>query len=214
MAYRSYLELALRGDRPGVRNLVDKLRKAGYTPERIALEIVGPALVEVGDRWMRNELSVADEHLVSAISERVLAETFLDLAMPPPDSPLVMLASVHSEAHRIGQMILEGLFLQAGFQVNALGSQVPTPDLLAMVKRLRPQVIGLSVTMSYHVPAAAQAVALLREVTSAKLLVGGAIFKELPELAEPIGADWVGSDSLEAVRFARENASRIPTADR
>lgn len=210
MPHRSYLELALRGDRPGIRHLVDLLRASGYTPDRIALELIEPTLVEVGDRWMRNELSVADEHLVSAISERILAETLMTLPHPPDDAPLVLLACVSSEAHRIGQLILECLFLQAGFRVHALGGQVPTLDLLGLTRRLRPDVLGLSVTMSYHVPEAAEAVAQLRTITSAPILVGGAIFESFPELAAQIPADWIGGDARNAVRFAREHLASHP----
>lgn len=208
MPHRSFLELALRGDRPGVRAFVATLRKAGYTPERLALEVLQPALVEVGERWMRNELSVADEHLVSAIAERVLAEAAATLDDPEPEAPLVLLASVASEAHRIGQQILEGLFLDAGFRVHALGSQVPAKDLLETARRLHPQIIGLSVTMSYHVEEARHAAKLLRSALPPfTLLVGGAIFKEFPDLSAGLEADWIGHDGPDAVRFARSRAA-------
>ena len=212
MPHRSFLELALRGDRPAVRALVRTLRKAGYTPDRLALEVLSPALVEVGDRWMRNELSVADEHLVSSIAERTLTEIGLDLPPPSDDAPLVLLASVASESHRIGQLILDLLFQQAGFRVQTLGSQVPAPDLLATVRRLKPHVIGLSVTMSYHVDEARETLALLRSVTSATLLVGGAVFKEFPELGAGLDADWIGADSLQGVRFAAARPLTTPAS--
>lgn len=212
MPHRSFLELALRGDRPAVRALVQTLRNGGYPPDRIALEVLAPALVEVGNRWMRNELSVADEHLVSSIAERTLAEISLDIPLPAPDAPMVLLASVSSEAHRIGQLILETLFQQAGFRVQVLGSHVPAPDLLSTVRRLSPQVVGLSVTMSYHVDEACETLVLLRGATSATLLVGGAIFKEFPELGAGLDADWIGAGAVEAVRFATQRTLTAPSS--
>lgn len=206
MPHRSFLELALRGDRPGVRAHIALLQRSGYDLERIALEIIRPALVEVGERWMRNELSVADEHLVSAIAERVLAELEAPLA-PPEQAPLVLLASSDSETHRIGQQILEGMFMQAGYRVQALGAQVPAMALLDMAKRLRPAVIGLSVTMSYHVPEIRKTLALLRSAFDRRevtLLVGGAVFESMPELRTGLDADWVGFDAREALRFVQD----------
>ncbi len=211
MPHRSFLEIALRGDRAAARALTQTLRNGGYTPDRLALEVITPALVEVGNRWMRNELSVADEHLVSSIAERTLVEISLDIPQPAQSAPMVLMASVSSEAHRIGQQILEILFLQAGFRVQVLGSNVPALDLLATVRRLSPQVIGLSVTMSYHVNEARETLALLRSVTSVPLLVGGAVFKEFPELGAGLDADWIGADATEAVRFAARQTLTSPT---
>lgn len=205
MPYRSFLELALRGDRPGVRAFVDTLRQAGHAPDRLALDVVGPALVEVGDRWMRNELSVADEHLVSSIAERVLTDAMHGLPAAHPDAPLVLLAAVGSEAHRIGQQVLETLFLQAGFRVHPLGAQLPVPDLIAMTERLAPAVVGISVTMSYHVAEAREAVQALRQTAASPLvLLGGGLLEAYPHLGEGCEAHWVGFDAAAAVRFVRE----------
>lgn len=216
MPYRSFLELALAGDRRGIRSFVRRLEQAGYGPDRIGLEIVGPALVEVGDRWMRNALSVADEHLVSAIAEQVLTEIALGLPDPPGDAPVIVLGSAGNEAHRIGQRIVEGLFVRAGWRVHALGTGVPSGDLAAMASKLRARAIGLSVTMSYHVEEAREALRHLRAspgLSGVMLLVGGAIFRAVPELAVGLDADWVGADAPEAVRYACTLASGRPSIE-
>ena len=50
---------------------------------------------------------------------------------------------------------------------------MPHEDLGAIVRDESPDVIGLSVTMSFNMPALREAIARLRVVTTAPIFVGG-----------------------------------------
>ena len=56
----------------------------GVPAERVLLDLVAPAQAEVGERWARNEWSVAQEHAATHISERVVAAVAA-YANPRPD---------------------------------------------------------------------------------------------------------------------------------
>ena len=67
-----YLEHAVVGDsRSGVRltlNLLDR----GVPFDEIIVGLLGVAQREVGERWLRNDWTVADEHLASGVTQKAL----------------------------------------------------------------------------------------------------------------------------------------------
>lgn len=206
MPHRRFLEKALAGDRSGARAYARELLASGWELERVYLDCFQPALVEVSERWLRNELSVADEHLVSAIVEGLLAE--FDAQVPPvsPEAPVALLASVPGEDHRLGQLIVAGLWSLAGWRVLALGSNVPGDALALSAQRFRPRLVGLSVTMRHHLPSAELAIRALKELpghADVTVLAGGAAFQGQEALALSIGADGLARDGWEALAFVR-----------
>ncbi|MBO9540599.1 cobalamin-dependent protein [bacterium] len=206
MVHAPFLEAALAGDRPGARACLRDLLASGYDLERLCFEVLEPALVEVGDRWLSNELSIADEHLVSSIVEHLLSELGERLAPPGPVAPVAVLASVAGEDHRIGQQMIGLLLNEAGWQVVTLGANMPAEPLVHFVKRLKPSLVGLSATMDSHVAATARTIAALRavpELRAIPVVVGGAPFRRDPGVAMRIGADQAACDGRELLAYVR-----------
>jgi methanogenic corrinoid protein MtbC1 len=70
---RAYAKALLAGDEVGAELAVRDAIDARLSTAQIDDEIIAPALWLVGRLWARGEISVADEHLATAISLRVLA---------------------------------------------------------------------------------------------------------------------------------------------
>ena len=105
--------------------------EAGLDTAQIDDEIIAPALWHVGDLWQRGEISVADEHLATEISIRVLA--LQREAQPVAHSRgehRVVLAAPAGELHIVALRMVDNLLRNAGYDVAMLGSDVPTEALI------------------------------------------------------------------------------------
>src|SRR3954454_13043050 len=70
---RTYAAALLIGDEVAAEIAIREAMEAKLSSAEIDDEIIAPALWLVGDLWERGEITVADEHLATEISTRVLA---------------------------------------------------------------------------------------------------------------------------------------------
>jgi methanogenic corrinoid protein MtbC1 len=121
---------------------------AGLNTADIDDEIIAPALWLVGELWERGDNSVADEHLATEISMRVLALQREAARVAGSRVALsVMLAAPAGELHVVALRMVANLLRDAGYGVVMLGADVPPHALAASATRHQPDVICLSATM-------------------------------------------------------------------
>lgn len=147
---------------------------AGADPTVIQVEVLAPAMRGIGELWARDELSVAEEHLATAITYRVM--NVIGAARDPAESSRerVMLAALEEERHVLGLQMVADTLESAGFVVQLLGADVPIEPLAAAVARFAPAVVGLSTTMP-AAPRLETAVRRLQQVDpELPIILGGA----------------------------------------
>ena len=158
------------GDELGARQLVDRLREGAIEPLTMCEELFAPTLRRIGEAWAAGTVSVAEEHRASAICERLLAR----IALHPRGRPrgVCVVATPTGEEHSIPASMAAVVLRADRWQVHHLGTQVPTPDLIDLVRALTADVVVLSLTNPQAV-ASAQAVGdEIRTSTSASVLIG------------------------------------------
>lgn len=104
---------------------------AHYPADHVLMEVIAPALIEVGDLWERGAIPVAAEHFYSNIIRRRLLSL---LAAQPAITPRMTaaLACLPGEQHELGLLML-ALFLRwAGARVLYLGPDLPARDLVRL----------------------------------------------------------------------------------
>ena len=169
-----YLASVLAGDRRASMRVVDAAIEAGATALDIYLEVVAEAQREIGRLWQANRISVADEHQATAISQLVLSLLYARLGRKPSSGRKAILACVEGELHDMALRIAADVLEAGGLDVCLLGANVPTSSLLAKIDEKRPDALLLSVTMTFHVAAAREAVRRIRERhTRLPIIVGG-----------------------------------------
>jgi len=102
-----------------------------------------PYLRELGVRWEKNEISVAQEHFASgAIRRRLL---HVADGWERGDGRVALLACAPGEQHDIGLVCL-GLSLHSyhGWRVKYLGADTPFPDIARAARFIRPDVVVAS----------------------------------------------------------------------
>ena len=191
-----YVEALVRPDPRGARAAVEAMVSAGHPVRGIYMDILGPAMVEVGRRWQQARITVAHEHLATATTKAIMARLAPLVGKPPPISRRIVLACSPGELHGVGLRMVADFLEGDGWEVLELGPDTPTEDLLSIVASERPDAVGLSTALSLHLAAAAGAVGQLKSLDPAPfVLVGGAAYGGDASLASRVGADGYAADA-------------------
>lgn len=129
-----------------VRRAADLLSRAAtlLRADDLALQVVRPILLEVGERWHQRELSVAHEHLVSA-QMRGLLTLLLNWSAPQPGARRIVVATPAGHLHEFGALIGAVLAAHRGLEPVYLGPDLPEDAILRGVELARAEVLLLSV---------------------------------------------------------------------
>jgi|GEM_PF-135575 len=147
---RAYLQSMLSGDSHEAEAIAFDGLAAGMSIVSLYAEVVAPALWQVGERWRNGSLTIADEHLATAITERMMTRV-VDSVAPVSSSVrgVVMLAAPESQHHSLGLRMVGDVLHLAGFRVDFLGADVPEDALLKAIDSHRPDLVGLSCTIDF-----------------------------------------------------------------
>lgn len=166
---RDELEEALLGfDDARAHAAFDSLL-ARFSLDTVLAEVVLPYLHELGERWERGEVSVAQEHFASAL----LRGRLLGLARGWGQGlgPTALLACAPGELHDLG-LIAFGLALRArGWRIVYLGTDTPLDSLADAVGSARPDAVIVSAVDPSALAAAGDELADLAR--DHRLAVGG-----------------------------------------
>ena len=199
----AYLDALRAGDRRQALGVVEDARAAGLGLPDLYLNVFQPALREIGRLWQVNEITVAEEHLATAITQVAMGRLYADFCMVSGRNGLTLLAAcAEHERHEVGLRMICDLLELEGWDATYLGASVPQDTLVAMVLRDRPDVLALSASLAPHLPQVRSLIEAVRSATGdggPYILVGGRPFMEDETLALRVGADAVARDAFEAV---------------
>lgn len=185
---RRYLDALRAADRARALAAVEEGLSAGLAPADIYVEVIAPAMHKIGELWAEGALTPADEHLATAITERVLAELYpRGLGPTPNELPTVLLAAPEGERHVLGLRMATDLLDAHGHRTRYLGADVPNGALLNAVEEHQPLVVCLGVSLTSNVPALLD---VLRELAARRVavLLGGRV----PAVLRDAGVPWIG----------------------
>lgn len=198
-----YLRAVRAGDRRLAFRVIDEAHAGGLDVGCIYLDVFEPVLREVGRLWQENEISVADEHLATAITQAAMVRLYeRAYEWEADDGPTLVAACADVERHEVGLRMLCDLLELRGWRTRYLGASVPTESLVAMVRAHPPHAVALSASIAPHLPRLRATIAALRDALGAAtppILVGGRPFLDDPALAGRIGADLTAPDAVRAV---------------
>ncbi len=148
---------------------------------RVIVEVLEPLLKAIGDRWETGELSIAQEHAVSAC-----IRTFLGglLRQYPRRNgrPAIVLSTLSDELHEFGILMLHLWASSEGYGCHYLGPNLPAEEIVRAMHMTDSTLLGVSVVRTDTSEAAG---AELRDVVAR---MRGAEFEI-----------WIGGPGAEAV---------------
>lgn len=144
----AYLMALLGGDEVAAEVAIREAMEAGFGMAQIDHGIIAPAMWFIGELWERGEISVAEEHLASEITVRVLAlQREAGRVTRDRSARRVLLATPAGELHVIALRMVSNLLREAGYEVVMLGPDLPPDALGRAAARWNPDVVCLSTTM-------------------------------------------------------------------
>ncbi|MDO8186868.1 cobalamin-dependent protein [Conexibacter sp. JD483] len=155
----------------------------------VYLDVVHPALHEVGRRWERDTVNVAEEHLATSVSEVMLAELAGRLPRTPRRNRTAIVACGPGEQHAIGSRIVADFLEADGWDTLHLGATTPGSALAELTVARHAEVIAISVSLPLRIPEVADACRRLKALPFAPVVaLGGQAFTR-PSQAFAVGAD-------------------------
>lgn len=175
----AFRDALVRGDREACVAITVALLAEGYSALELYEDYFKPALHAVGSLWERNLLSVASEHLATAIVEGLMNDVFPRLMSLERRMESVVVTPVEGELHQVGARMACDLFEMHGWDAVLLTGEITIPALLQAIRIERPKMVGLSFSLHFHLTNLTRAIAAVRAVSPAlPILVGGQAMTE------------------------------------
>lgn len=164
-------------------------------PVRFARQIARPLVHEIGSRWERDELSMAAEHMATAIL-RAMFGTALQPTVSSQLGPRILFSTPSGERHELGLQMAALTALGAGANPIFIGADLPVEELAGALDQTG--AVGVALSLVTISPSQAQTyLAALRGAVpkSVRIWIGGHATHGL----EPIdGVDLIqGLDDFE-----------------
>lgn len=196
-AHEAFFDALTAADEFRAIDLALGLIDTGTPVEEVLLDLVVPAQQRVGQLWQSGAWSVAREHAVSCISERVVAAV-ARRGKQADSRGHVVLSCLDGEWHALPARIVGEVLRQHGWRVTFLGASVPPAHLVSYLHEQGPDAVALSCTISAHLPVAHRTVAAAQR-TGTPVLVGGPGFGPDGRWAHALGVDGYAATPADAV---------------
>ncbi len=204
---QDWVEACLAFDEKRAEGLLNQAF-ALFPLETVVTEILQYAMIQVGEQWYQNDISVQQEHFASALVQRRL--NALIAACPPPTRPeVILVGNPPSEQHLIPILMLNLFLRRRGFGVVDIGANVPVAKFDETVERIKPHLVVLSAQRLSTVAPMIEVILSLHPLKT-QIAYGGRIFNLLPQLVDLMPAHYLGKSLDEAVRNIERLLSQRP----
>jgi methanogenic corrinoid protein MtbC1 len=207
MRVDEYVDLLLAGDEDAC--LAEGRARARDLDGLHALyvELIQPSQYRVGELWESGRISVAAEHLATAINSFVASTCYAPLAHATAGGPKALVVCTPEEMHDLGARLLADLLECDGWDVDFYGTSLPARDLISAIRERRPRFVGLSAALVMHLGSVKRTIAAIRAALGAEappVVVGGNAFRADRDLWRQVGADLYSADASAAVEMLRD----------
>lgn len=156
--------------------------------------VIADAMYSIGDLWETNEISIAQEHAATAITQFVLTQISAEsIKAFQIEGKKAAVFSVESNTHYLGIQMIKNLFNVYKIQTFDFGSNVPNSDIYERIETLDVDLVAYSVTMPEHIDKAielSETLQMLDPATRPVVIVGGYAFHRDESLLQHVFYDY------------------------
>lgn len=204
---QKYLSYLISGDRQHAVDLILLEKDKGASVKEIYLHIFQPSQYKVGQLWQANKISVAQEHFCTAVTQLIMSQMYPYIFQSEKKGYSLIAACVGGELHEIGIRMVADFFEMDGWDTYYIGANMPADGILKTIKEMHPDILALSVSMTFHINKVIEIIDLIRSSdigNSVKIMVGGRAFNVSTDLWKKIHADGYGQDAQNAIILAEK----------
>jgi MerR family transcriptional regulator, light-induced transcriptional regulator len=200
----AYLQALLSVDRNEARKLIHTAVNTGTRVEDIFRYVFEPVQYEVGRLWQMNHISVAQEHYCTATTEMIMGELHRDREEIDGGPHFFLGTCVAGGQHSVGIRMVSELLEAAGWKVYFTGANTPATNIVELISRFTVNVLGISAATPMDLAQVRRLIKAVRAASKAetKIMVGGRVFNDFPDLWKKVGADGWEKDAVSAVTMA------------
>ncbi len=176
------LQQLLKGNRKKCVDLSREYLATNPSIKDLYEQVFKIALYKVGKLWENNKITVASEHLATAITEGILNELYEELEVTENNNNKVVLTCVESELHQVGIKMVADVFEMHGWDTYFLGTGIPISELVQYVKKEKPNAVAISLSIFFNYKKLIQTINVLKaEFSDLKIIAGGQAFTNIKQ---------------------------------
>ncbi|UIP06893.1 cobalamin-dependent protein [Erythrobacter sp. SDW2] len=213
----AFAKLAIAGEAATLLDFIDDCLTRGSSVEHIYVDLLAPAARKLGTMWEDDQRDFIDVTMGLWRIQEVLRE--LGHRVPHTSSRgrgprMALFSTMPGDQHSLGTLMICECFERAGWSAEPL-IEPSTSDLLGKLAGRHFDLVGLTVSNDCPTAALSSLVSSIRSVSSnpgIRVMVGGRLINEQPELAVQCGADATATDAMAALEMANFLVSAVAEA--
>ncbi|WP_368503763.1 B12-binding domain-containing protein [Alkalihalophilus sp. As8PL] len=177
-----FVHALLSGDQFEAWKIVQMYQQHKNSSSDFYEDLITQSMREIGHLWETNQITVAEEHLATSTCNFILAYHHSKRTSNiryMTERPKAMFLCIEEEQHDIGLKLTSHLFEQSGWSTKLYGANLPLDALLDAAHEWKPDIIGLSVSIPYHLVNLKKYVSQLENIEhQPTVLVGGRLVEQ------------------------------------
>jgi len=187
-----FINHLLKGNTNKAKSIIKQAHSSGIDILTIITSIFIPALNKTGDLWESNQISIAQEHYITGLIEKLLDYLSETEAVQEEKIYKAIFMVPSGEEHILSLKMAAEFFRRRGWSIIFIGRSIPLESLIGMIKDKKPDLLVLSVLTSNGSNSCnylVQAVRMELNSKSPLILVGGKGIENENTAIKTIGAD-------------------------
>jgi diguanylate cyclase (GGDEF)-like protein len=207
---QTYLDDAIVGNRQEAVRLTLDLLDRRVPREQIVVDLLAAAQRDVGERWYRNEITPADEHLASGVTAAAL-DTLMDETSQSARDTHIVVTCAEGDFHSLAAQMFGESLREHGIGVTVLGASTPADVVAEFLVRSGAGSLAISCSIPIFFPGTVRVIDAAHR-QGIPVIVGGRAFGN--SRAERLGADAWALTAADATAILLAWNSEPPSVGR
>ena len=202
---KAYLDALLKNQTRVAHTVINEAKQQGLSLIDIYEEVLTKVMIESGNLWHKNIITIDKEHYITSVTQSVLSGFYDEIFSKPRKNKRILACAVGSELHEMGVRMLSDIFEYRGWDSYYMGAALPEESILKAVKEYQPDFVAFSVTIPLYLPTCEKIVKSVKEkYPKVRIAVGGQAFRNTEKLWEKWEVDYYSLSANDFVKWAEK----------
>jgi MerR family transcriptional regulator, light-induced transcriptional regulator len=204
-----FANLVLSGSVDDLEDFVVELTRQGFTSDTIYLDLMAPAARLLGQYWEDDKCSFTDVTMGLGRLQTLLYRLSASQTRDTPassDAPSALFLTPEGSQHSLGVRMVEELFREAGWR-TLCEINTSVVSLMSLVENEAFDLVGIGLSAEGQIEQTRDIIEQIRIAScnrDVKVILGGKLIVDDPDLAGRLGADLFARDGKEAIVIANK----------